>query len=374
MIDGLGASGGAERRLVEEVLALTGRAEQSVVRLFEPDELDADLGAAGIPVHPLGLRAGRASYSWPLVTVRLYRLIGRTRPAVVHTSLFHADLAGQLAARARRVPVVSTMTGAHYGLAAVQGGGWRGTAARRAARLVGRWSGARWRAVADEVKRDGVALLGADPGRVRVIERGVDPARFGAAASRADLGVPAGVPLVVNVARHAPMKGHLALLDAFAAILAARPDAHLVIAGKQTAHTPAIVARIGELHLGDRVHLLGFRADAGAVMAAGDVFVFPSSEEGFGASVVEAVVAGVPVVAYDIPSIREVTGGGAVAALVAPGDTAVLAAAALAALELRAQPAALAERRQWVLDRYSVDQAATRLLDLLEEVAATRRR
>src|SRR5690606_3915837 len=102
--------GGAENRLVDEVVALAGRFDQTVVRLFERDFLDDRLAAAGVPVVALGFTARRAGRTGPLVAHRRAGGVRALRPDVVHTSLVTGNLVGQLAGARRRVPVVSTFS------------------------------------------------------------------------------------------------------------------------------------------------------------------------------------------------------------------------------------------------------------------------
>ena len=108
VVDSLAESGGAEQRLVEEVLAMAERFEQCVVHLFERDGLRDRLDGAGIPVIGLGLDRHRAGWTWPWAAVRLNAVLRRRRPDVVHTSLFTANLVGQMAARPHHIPVVSS--------------------------------------------------------------------------------------------------------------------------------------------------------------------------------------------------------------------------------------------------------------------------
>src|SRR5690606_19621042 len=104
VIDSLAGSGGAENRLVDEAVALAGRFDQIVVRLFEQDQLDERLADAGIEVVPLGFRAARAARTWPLAARRVRAILRPWRPDVVHTSLVTGNLVGQLAARGLGVP------------------------------------------------------------------------------------------------------------------------------------------------------------------------------------------------------------------------------------------------------------------------------
>jgi glycosyltransferase involved in cell wall biosynthesis len=121
--------------------------------------------------------------------------------------------------------------------------------------------------------------------------------------ARAAFGLPAGAPLIGSVARLHPLKQ----LDAAIRVLARRPDMHLAIAGQgpDEQRLRAIAAEIG---VADRLHLVGDMAPqrVGVFLAALDVFVFPTLAETFGLAAVEAAQAGIPVVANDLPVLREV--------------------------------------------------------------------
>ena len=164
VIDSLAGSGGAENRLVDEVVALEDRFEQTVVRLFERDFLEARLTAAGIPVVALGYQACRAGRTWPLVALRLASELRELRPDVIHTSLFTGNLVGQLAGWRLGVPVVSTFnrTGELSLQRELQPGvaSWKG----RAMQAIGRWATRRgdvhYRAVGAYARETNCASLG----------------------------------------------------------------------------------------------------------------------------------------------------------------------------------------------------------------------
>ena len=134
----------------------------------------------------------------------------------------------------------------------------------------------------------------------------------------------AGSPKLLCVGRLAEQKGHRFLLEAMPAILDAHPDAHLLLAGD--GHLLRDLQEQAR-PLGDRVSFLGVREDVPALMAAADLFVFPSLWEGQGNALLEAMAVGVPIVATDIPSTRETIADGEHALLVPPGDAPALAAA-----------------------------------------------
>jgi glycosyltransferase involved in cell wall biosynthesis len=113
--------------------------------------------------------------------------------------------------------------------------------------------------------------------------------------------------MIVHVGRCDPEKNHLRLVDIFADIAARREDARLVLVGRDdTAHAPAVRARIGELGLTSRVHWTGLRDDVPALLNAADVMVFPSHWEGVPGAVLEAAAAGLPTVASSVPGVEEI--------------------------------------------------------------------
>jgi glycosyltransferase involved in cell wall biosynthesis len=207
---------------------------------------------------------------------------------------------------------------------------------------------------------------------VTVIPRGIDARRAAVKEDRGRFGLPSG-PLFVNVARHGPQKGHVDLVQSFAQVAHELPDAILAVAGRFGATTGLIRETIAELGLDERVHLLDFRSDADVLMASGDVFLFPSFAEGIGTAVLEAVAAGIPVVAYDIPAVREVTAPGELATLVKPGNIDDFARAAIAALELRRDGREiLGSRRTYTLENFELGRIATQVETLLRRAAAER--
>jgi glycosyltransferase involved in cell wall biosynthesis len=371
VIDSLAGSGGAENRLVDEVMALDERCEQVVVRLYERDFLDAKLTEIGIPVLSLGLKAGRAGQTWPWAAVKLRRVLRRWRPDVIHTSLFSGNLVGQLAGASLRIPVVSTFnrTGELTLQRQLQAGvaSWKG----RFMQAVGRWAARRgdvhYRAVGDYARATNCASMGLDLDRSTAVPRGVEISAADAApADRAAFDLPAEGPLFVNVARRVPEKAQHLLVEAFGKVRSALPDAHLAIAGEAGPADATIRAAIDQAELGDAVHLLGFRPDARSLVAAADVFAFSSVSEGSPGVVVEALMLGAPVAAFDIPPVVELTDEGRHAWLAPVGSVDGLAQAMLDAHGAPDRPTRVAAAWQWA-DRYRLAAVAQRLGELLEQ-------
>lgn len=157
---------------------------------------------------------------------------------------------------------------------------------------------------------------------VSVIHNGIDPVPFDD-AEPASLGVPQHALVFGFVGRLVDWKGVLELADAWRATAPRLPDAHLVIAGDGEMEG-AMRSRLGDT---ERVHWLGFRSDVPAVMRALDVLVFPSWMEGFGLAAMEAMAAGIPVIAADAAALPEVVGHEREGLLVPPGDADALVAA-----------------------------------------------
>lgn len=103
---------------------------------------------------------------------------------------------------------------------------------------------------------------------------------------------------VGHVGRFVPQKNHKFLIDVFDRLRAVRPDAVLVLVGDGPL-ADQVKADLAKRDLEDHVRLLGVRRDVSRLMAALDVFVFPSIFEGLGIAVIEAQAAGLPVVCSD---------------------------------------------------------------------------
>jgi glycosyltransferase involved in cell wall biosynthesis len=369
VINSLAGSGGAEQGLVREISHFDESVRSVVVRLFEADDLEPLLGSQGIRVVPLGLQASNSSWSWPEATRRLRRLIRTIEPDVVHTSLFIGNLVGQLAARRAGIPVLSTLTLTGDELLHRQlqpGAGTRRSALLRSvAARVGRHPGIWYRAISEDTASTNCRLMGLDPSRVVVIPRGVPP--MSARPDRARFGIPAEGPLIVNVGRQAAQKGHVLLLQAFQSMRVSMPNIQLAIAGREGDASEAIVREIDSLGLGDSVHMLGYRTDIDVLLASADVFVFSSLAEGLGTALLEALAAGRPVVAFDIPPVREVGRGRPNVHLVTSGDVDLLSRVVLSVLQDPTCSARTAETD--FARRFTITRVAKSVQELLEHVA-----
>lgn len=174
----------------------------------------------------------------------------------------------------------------------------------------------------DQVGRTVVDLLGVAPARVRTVPHGIEPVTGGnssaCAAVRRRYGL--GDRFFLYPAVTYPHKNHVLLVQAFAEVVAERPDVHLVLTGGASTGEEALLGEIDRLGLGGSVHRLGriARADVDALFDGATALTFPSRFEGFGAPVLEAMARGCPVIASDAASLPEVLGGAGL--LVSPDD------------------------------------------------------
>lgn len=124
-------------------------------------------------------------------------------------------------------------------------------------------------------------------------------------AVRVRLGLPQDEPLMVNIGSLVPEKNQVGLIDIFAAIYQEIGQGYLLLIGDGKTRS-AVEARIAHHALGDRVRLLGFRADAVDILSACDLMIMPSFIEGMPGVILEAMARKVPVIASEVGGINEI--------------------------------------------------------------------
>lgn len=285
-----------------------------------PDEADhLDERAPDLPVQRInGLGRAVRPTDDARCLVELVAAMRRFRPHIVHTHTAKAGALGRTAAVLARVPSrVHTFHGhllhGYFSPAKtrVVVGAERGLAALTD-RLV---------AVGGRVRDDLVAAGIGRAGQYTVVPPGTslapapDPAK-----ARSLLGLPQNCPVVAYVGRITGIKRPDRLLAVAREVHRVVPEAHFVVCGAGDLRPdPEAVAE-----LGDRLHLLGWRADVETVYAAADMVLLTSDNEGMPVSLIEAGLAGLPAVATDVGSVAEVVQDGTTGFL-APPRTAEIA-------------------------------------------------
>jgi glycosyltransferase involved in cell wall biosynthesis len=332
------------------------------------------LREAGVAAFALAHGRGRhAEYRHVIASIEGFR------PTLLHTSLFEADLVGRLAALRTRTPAISSLVNTPYGPHAAEVEdvpSFKRAAVRWIDRLLARNATTAFHAISQTTADHAVAHLGVDPRMIRVVPRGRSAQALGVRSScrreavRSRLGWE-DHPIVLNVARQEPQKGHLLLLEAMAGVLKAHPTAQLVLVGRTGRSSRAIEDRIAELGIGAAVTYLGVRTDVPDLLAAADVFAFSSLHEGLGGAVVEAAGVGVPVVAFDVPAIREVLGE-TYPWLVPIGDPIALSRAVIQVLKKDADlEDVVAAQRKRFHEQYELDTAVAGMSRLYRDVGMT---
>jgi glycosyltransferase involved in cell wall biosynthesis len=230
-------------------------------------------------------------------------------------------------------------------------------AARRAAALV---------AVSQFAKDEAVRHFGADPERVHVVHSG--PGLTEVASAQASWRPPGGA-FLAYVGSLAPNKGLVQLVRAFAR---AHVGGQLVLAGRPAHGFDQLSDAVATSGVADRVHIVTDASDADADLLYREAvaLALPSEYEGFGFTPLEAMARGCPVLASDIPAIREISGPGAL--LLPPRDEAAWADAIARIFSDRSLRESLRERGRRTVSRYSWDQTARELCALLLAVGRQR--
>lgn len=228
---------------------------------------------------------------------------------LVHSHEFTMSVFGALAARSLGIPHVITMHGNQHMTGALR--------RRLALRLAFRLSRAVV-AVSHETREHLVQTLGKSAARVQTILNGVprrhgDPYRI-----RQEFGLGANDLMVLSVGGLHKRKGHALLIQSLARLRADR-SWKLIIAGRGP-EQENLDSLIRELDLVERVHLVGQREDVPDLQAAANLFVMPSLWEGLPLAILEAMLAGTPVIASAASGIPEAIEHGVDGLLVPPGD------------------------------------------------------
>jgi len=198
------------------------------------------------------------------------------------------------------------------------------------------------------------------PGRSGIIHNGIDTRAVALRAERARQATHAGPPVVGMTARLSIIKDQETLVRSFVRVARAVPGARLWIVGEGETR-PRLERLVQELGLGASVEFLGKRGDVPDLLARLTVYVFSTTrDEGFGIAIVEAMAAGLPVVASDVPACREVMLDGATGILVPPRDPDAMGAAIERLLLDPAVRAEWSARARGSASEFSIERCASR--------------
>lgn len=305
--------GGSERHLLTLLPALAQRGVEPVlVGLDDPAWDPADFyGALTVPA----IRVPSPRDVDPLLLARLVRSL---RADIVHTHLVHADVYGGIAAKLRGEILVSTK----HNDDRFRLGPFRHVE-RGIARLTDRIV-----TITDALRRFTVEEVGIPGEKVETIRYGLDdlPVPWGENPPDA---VPAGARVLLAVSRLTEQKG----IDVAVRALDLLPDDTVLVVLGEGPERKTLESLAEELGVAGRVFLQGRVPDVAAWLRRATLLVHPARWEGFGLGVLEAMLAGLPVVASNVSSLPELVVDGETGILVRPDDPGALALAVARALE-----------------------------------------
>lgn len=288
---------------------------------------------------------------------KVYRLIRDFRPHIVHTHTAKAGFVGRVAARLAGVPVVvhtyhgHVLHGYYSPLKTWLLRKMEWALAYLSDRLV---------AVSEHVKQDLVRYGVARAEKIAVVPLGFElqpflEARVWKGHFRRELGLGESARLVGIVGRIFPIKNHRLFLEAAARLARQDPLVHFVVVGDGILR-PEMEQFAAEIGIRDRVHFTGWRRDLPRIYADLDVLVISSNNEGTPVSAIEAMAAGVPVVATRVGGLPDVVQEGVTGYLVPPRDPDALAGAIAAVLQDPERAARMGEAGRAVAqERYSLE-------------------
>lgn len=266
------------------------------------------IAETGVPVYSLSPR------KWlPIYVPQLLQLLARKRFDIVHCHLFGSNWIAKPLAALARVPVLINHDHCNDSLRDDQ----------PLALALDKWTNqlsSHVCAVSASTRDYLVQREGLPADCVSLIYNGVDVARFRDLPSRRD----PEAPVVLGIGRLHPQKNFELFLEVAADVLRQHPRATFLIAGTGP-EEEMLKRRAAELALGERVRFLGPVSDPRELYARADLLLLTSRYEGTPMVILEAMAAGVPIVAAALDGVREVLKDGEDAALVTPGDRAEFA-------------------------------------------------
>ncbi len=306
---------------------------------------------------------------------RLKRLFREMRPDIVHTHSSKAGILGRAAAHGAGIPVVHTIHGAafHYGQSRI---------AYEAYRRAEQWAARRtdhFISVADDMTAEYVAAGVATSERFTTVYSGFDvepflhPARTSDDVRR-EWQIPQGAVVVGKIGRLFPLKGHEFLIAAAPEILRREPQAYFVLVGDGILRAE-YEQRVAAAGMSDRFRFTGLvrPEEIPHLLPGMDILVHTSQWEGLARVLPQALIAGRPVVSFDVGGAREVVLPDVTGCLVPRDDTAGLVEAVCQLVGDPARRAALgAEGRRRFTDQFRYQTMTRRIREVYADVLSRR--
>ena len=305
--------------------------------------------------------------------VSIFRILRTSKPDIVHTHTSKAGILGRLAAWMARVPIIIHTPHGHvfYG----HFGRSLSKIFLQMEKLLGRITHHHI-ALTPEECNDYLCLRVSNPGNTTVIYSGVDIRRFRKVAKqrtekRKELGTPPDSLVIGYVGWLIPIKGVTYLVSAMARAAEQHPKSLLVLVGKgddKGEEEVKLKKQVESLGLADKVLFLGWRADVEEIMGCFDILVLPSLNEGMGRVLVEAMAAGLPIVASSVGGIPDLVKDGKNGLLVPPADASALAKTISDLLSDKEKRNRMGEAGKKMCRQYSAEAMLEQIDDLYTEL------
>lgn len=293
--------GGAEQSLLENT-ARFKKIKPVVCHLYKGEILKSKFADNGIKVYSLNVEK---KYGFIEAYKKLKRVIETEKPDLMVAYLTRSEVVTRLLGRFNHIPVVGTFVNDLYCKSYNQNLSWKAKQVVSLFKLINKATSKiciGFVSNSQAIKDANAKHLGIPPEKIKVITRGRDSYKFKRKNIDSD-NTQNGIRFL-NVSRLFAVKGHRFMILGFKKFVEQYPDATLTIVGDGPLFKD-LTKLISENNLENKVVLLGARKDVPILLAEYDCFVFPSLVEGFSGAIVEAMFAGLPVLASDIPQNKE---------------------------------------------------------------------
>ena len=365
--------GGAETALFRLLANMDhAKFENHVICLIPAGPTGVKIESLGIPVTAMNMPPG---HSTALGLIQLTRFLWKSKPHILQTWMYHADLLGGLAGLLTHTPVVWGIRNTSLDPLAVKSNTIR--IVHLNAHLSG-WLPRRIVSCSETARRAHVNI-GFAPDKFVIIPNGFDlsdfhPNQAARDSLRLELELPPEAFLVGLVARFDPLKDHWTFIQAARHCCLQYPQTHFLLCGEGIAwENETLSGWIDSAGIRANCHLLGRRDDIPHVMAGLDINTLSSIGEAFPNVLGEAMACGVPCVTTDVGDAAEIVGDTGI--VVPPGDPQALARGWEQILSLTAQERVrLGERaRERIRSRYQIQQVVKQYESLYAEIARSAR-
>lgn len=349
--------GGAEQVISNLATSLDPAKYRGVLCVFRPGWLQERSQSRGVSTYVIPTQ-GMTDWRW---ACRFRDLLKDEHVDLIHAHEFDANVQGAAVATYLNIPLVATVHGKHYF--------WEKLRRRLAYRWVSRR--ATMVAVSEDLKRFIVENVGIDSTRITVLYNGVNvpaaPDPVDIEVCRREMNLSDSDRVIGVVGNLYPVKGHQYLIDAVPAVLEKYPDTSFVFAGRGQLESD-LKQHVNRLGLDKRVHFLGLRQDIPRILALLDVFVLPSLSEGLSMAILEAMMAGKPVIATRVGGNSEIVLDGETGLLVPPKESHALAESLITLLKDRHLAAEFGEKGKLRAERqFSLQTMVNAYQSLYEE-------